>query len=100
MYMYMYQRSKPLTLFRLTPLYPCKIDVSECNRLIVMLFAVAGTWRTHLTAGEQFFAKVSKEVPLNLAATLVVNPQTAYRMLKDFVHLEPGKQCDTQWLYS
>lgn len=34
--------------------------------------------------------KIAKDVPLNLAATLLVNPCTAYRMLKDFVQLKEG----------
>lgn len=36
------------------------------------------------------FLKVSSSVPVEFAATLQVNPPTAYRMLKDFVHLRPG----------
>lgn len=36
------------------------------------------------------FLKVSSSVPVEFAATLQVNPPTAYRMLKDFVNLRPG----------
>ncbi len=34
--------------------------------------------------------KVPNDMPVDLAATLTVNPQTAYRMLKAFVTLTPG----------
>ena len=36
------------------------------------------------------FVKVSKSMPLHMAATLSINPTTAYRMLKDFVDLKKG----------
>jgi len=38
------------------------------------------------------FVKISKNIPLHLAATLCINPTTAYRMLKDFVSLEKGEE--------
>ena len=36
------------------------------------------------------FTKISKHIPKQLAATLSVNPTTAYRMIKDYVSLKPG----------
>ncbi|XP_023023589.1 enoyl-[acyl-carrier-protein] reductase, mitochondrial [Leptinotarsa decemlineata] len=49
-----------------------------------------GTWRTHLILSQDCFLKVPKELGLVEAATLTVNPCTAYRMLKDFTNLRPG----------
>lgn len=49
-----------------------------------------GTWRTHAVAPEDQLMKVSKDIPLSYAATLSVNPATAFRLLKDFAKLEKG----------
>ena len=49
-----------------------------------------GTWRSVKVAHERKFVKIDSSVGLDVAATLTVNPPTAYRMLKDFVALEPG----------
>ncbi|KAJ3026598.1 hypothetical protein HDV00_011708 [Rhizophlyctis rosea] len=50
-----------------------------------------GTWRTHATAPEDDFIKLdAKGISVVSAATVAVNPCTAYRMLKDFVKLQPG----------
>lgn len=50
----------------------------------------AGVWRTSIVAGADHFMKISKSIPLQMAATISINPTTAYRMLKDFVNLKPG----------
>lgn len=39
---------------------------------------------------------VPNDIPLLSAATLGVNPCTAFRMLLDFEDLKPGKQVHTQ----
>lgn len=49
-----------------------------------------GTWRQMAVATESELMKVANDVPVLGAATLVVNPCTAYRMLKDFHQLSPG----------
>ena len=49
-----------------------------------------GTWRSLLVSEARNFVKISKNMPLHLAATLCINPTTAYRMIKDFVPLEKG----------
>ncbi|KAI8819495.1 uncharacterized protein EV422DRAFT_534946 [Fimicolochytrium jonesii] len=50
-----------------------------------------GTWRTHARFTEAELIKLPKEgVSKIAAATISVNPCTAYRMLKDFVDLKPG----------
>jgi trans-2-enoyl-CoA reductase len=51
-----------------------------------------GTWRTHALAEEKDILRVEKEGLTEIqAATVGVNPTTAYRMLKDFETLEGGK---------
>jgi trans-2-enoyl-CoA reductase len=49
-----------------------------------------GTWRTQAISNENSFYKIDKRIPMKYAATLQVNPCTAYRMLKDFVDLKEG----------
>nr|KAG5686271.1 hypothetical protein BaRGS_028874 [Batillaria attramentaria] len=49
-----------------------------------------GTWRTFAVCGENDLSKVANDIPVLGAATLIVNPCTAYRMLKDYVALKPG----------
>lgn len=47
-----------------------------------------GTWRSHAIGNASQFLKIHSDVNLVAAATMSVNPCTAYRMLKDFVELE------------
>ena len=54
------------------------------------MMSMLGTWRTTLVADSERFIKISNKMPLPLAATLSINPTTAYRMLKSFVTLKPG----------
>lgn len=49
-----------------------------------------GTWQTHKVISADKLLKVPKEVPLVEVAGIMSNCSTAYRMLKDFVPLEPG----------
>jgi len=49
-----------------------------------------GTWRTHAVAPESSLMKVKKDIKPEYAATVAVNPCTAYRLLNDFVKLQPG----------
>ena len=49
-----------------------------------------GTWTQSARATEDQVIPVSKDLPAAYAATLAVNPGTAYRMLRDFVKLQPG----------
>jgi trans-2-enoyl-CoA reductase len=60
---------------------------------VVMAKSGYGTWRTHASGLASDFQLLPKiEVPLIQKATMTVNPCTAYRMLKDFVKLNPGKK--------
>lgn len=49
-----------------------------------------GTWMTHAVFPSRYLMKVPRKLKIAEAATVTVNPCTAYRMLKDFVHLVPG----------
>jgi len=49
-----------------------------------------GTWSSHVLQPSQNLLKIPNDIPLLSAATLAVNPCTAYRMLMDFVCLSPG----------
>lgn len=48
-----------------------------------------GTWRTFATTDVSNLKKIANDIPPLSAATIAVNPCTAYRMLKDFVNLKP-----------
>lgn len=50
----------------------------------------AGCWAQHLTAEEQFFAKLPEGIDLQQASMLRVNPVTAWRLLHAFTTLRPG----------
>ncbi|XP_043251306.1 enoyl-[acyl-carrier-protein] reductase, mitochondrial [Colletes gigas] len=49
-----------------------------------------GTWRTRANYNSKELMKIPKDVGTIEASMLNVNPCTAYRMLKDFVSLNPG----------
>lgn len=49
-----------------------------------------GTWRTYAVCPESELVTVANDIPVTAAATMAVNPCTAFRMLNDFAKLEPG----------
>jgi len=49
-----------------------------------------GTWRSHVVCDSDTFIRVRNDMPVLGAATMLINPCTAYRMLKDYVDLKPG----------
>lgn len=55
------------------------------------LLSPSGTWRSVIVAGTEHFIKVSQKIPMAMAATLTVNPVTAYKMMKTFIKLKPGE---------
>uniref|UniRef100_A0A672NCF1 Enoyl-[acyl-carrier-protein] reductase, mitochondrial n=1 Tax=Sinocyclocheilus grahami TaxID=75366 RepID=A0A672NCF1_SINGR len=57
---------------------------------VVPIDAGFGTWRTGAVCEEDEIISVPKDVSLLGAATIFVNPCTAYRMLHDFQTLTPG----------
>lgn len=48
-----------------------------------------GTWRTCGVYEAAELLALDKSIPIHFAASLKVNPPTAYRMLKDFINLKP-----------
>ncbi|KAH9479593.1 Enoyl-[acyl-carrier-protein] reductase, mitochondrial [Psilocybe cubensis] len=59
---------------------------------VIMTRQQAGTWATHRNVEFEDVAKVpgAEALTETQAATLTVNPPTAYNMLNDFVDLKPG----------
>lgn len=57
----------------------------------VLFPAGIGTWRERLVADAEALMPVPDDIPEEQAAMLRVNPATAFRMLKDFVDLQPGE---------
>lgn len=51
---------------------------------------VKGTWRQEAKALESDLLKVPNDIHPAYAGSISVNPSTAYRMLRDFVKLQPG----------
>mmetsp|Transcript_17214 Transcript_17214/g.28810 ORF Transcript_17214/g.28810 Transcript_17214/m.28810 type:complete len:382 (-) Transcript_17214:193-1338(-) len=49
-----------------------------------------GTWCQEAVVSESSVDKVANDIPVAYAATIGVNPCTAYRLLKDFGNLQPG----------
>jgi mitochondrial enoyl-[acyl-carrier protein] reductase / trans-2-enoyl-CoA reductase len=49
-----------------------------------------GCWRNEAVTCEGDLIKVANDIPAAYAATLSVNPATAYRLLRDFAKLKPG----------
>lgn len=49
-----------------------------------------GTWQTYKVTSDESVIKLPNDIPTLSAATISVNPCTAYRMLKDYVKLEAG----------
>ncbi|VDN59507.1 unnamed protein product [Dracunculus medinensis] len=58
---------------------------------VVALRSGLGSWQTHSVHHEDDLFKIDKNLPFEAAATIKVNPPTAYRMLKDFVDLRPDE---------
>lgn len=49
-----------------------------------------GTWQSYIVKDHGVWHKIDKGTPMEYAATVTVNPLTAFRMLYDFVKLNPG----------
>nr|XP_006002765.1 PREDICTED: trans-2-enoyl-CoA reductase, mitochondrial-like [Latimeria chalumnae] len=57
---------------------------------VIPVDAGFGTWRTEVVCSDKEVIQIPKNMPLPSAATIGVNPCTAYRMLQDFEKLKPG----------
>ncbi|XP_073979679.1 enoyl-[acyl-carrier-protein] reductase, mitochondrial isoform X3 [Rhodnius prolixus] len=62
----------------------------EVGDLVIPNIENFGTWRTHNVVPITSVLKVPQSVPLVELSGISSNTSTAYRMLKDFVPLEPG----------
>uniref|UniRef100_A0A1B0A210 Enoyl-[acyl-carrier-protein] reductase, mitochondrial n=1 Tax=Glossina pallidipes TaxID=7398 RepID=A0A1B0A210_GLOPL len=68
---------------------PCVKNLKKGQRVVPFVMGL-GTWSTHAIYDEDQLLPISDKIGLAEAATLTVNPCTAYRMLKDFVEVLPG----------
>lgn len=77
----------------------CVAEVLECGKAVSNVsvgdrifpaITNAGTWQTHTIFKADDVFKVPAGVSNVDAATITVNPPTAFRMLRDFVPLKPG----------
>lgn len=77
----------------------CVAEVTSCGPnakllrpgdRVIPFVSQLGTWRTYALFEETKLVKVPKELGIVEAATITVNPPTAYRMLKDFVPVQRG----------
>lgn len=59
-----------------------------------------GTWQTYVVKEQSVWHKIDKTTPIEYAATVIVNPLTALRMLDDFVELKSGTAPTLVFLYS
>ncbi|KAL2899329.1 Enoyl-[acyl-carrier-protein] reductase mitochondrial [Bienertia sinuspersici] len=49
-----------------------------------------GTWQSYIVKEQSVWHKINKDTPMEYAATVTVNPLSAFRMLHDFVQLNSG----------
>lgn len=57
---------------------------------VIPFASFLGTWRTHAIWESKDVYKIRHTVDNANAATITVNPSTAFRMLRDFIDLKPG----------
>jgi len=57
---------------------------------VIPIYAGFGTWRSFAVVDAEQLIRVPNDIPVAYAATMTVNPATAYRMLRDFAKLKPG----------
>lgn len=62
----------------------------KVNDRVIPTQAGFGTWRSKAVAEAADVMKISDKISIEDAATLSVNPATAYRMLQDFADLKQG----------
>lgn len=68
-------------------------DVQNLNtgdQVILRSDQCLGSWCRHLVVSEDQVLKIPNGLPVEAAATVSVNPCTAFRLLKDFEDLQPG----------
>lgn len=65
----------------------------EVGDKIVPSKPTTGTWRTHIRGHFNDFLKLDRRLDAFSASQTIVNPSTAYRMLKDYETLQQGESC-------
>ncbi|XP_053610605.1 enoyl-[acyl-carrier-protein] reductase, mitochondrial-like [Plodia interpunctella] len=65
-----------------------KVDSITCGNKVIVTKPLQGTWRNYGVFNKNALRVVPEELGLVEAATLTVNPCTAYRMLLDFVNIQ------------
>lgn len=66
------------------------ITTLKCGDWVIPRTGAFGTWREQVICTDTDLQSIPSDLPLDVAATLLVNPTTAYRLLNDFVSLSPG----------
>jgi trans-2-enoyl-CoA reductase len=61
-----------------------------CCIIGIVFFFFLGTWRQEAKANVDELVKVPNDIPVAYAASLVINPATSYRLLRDFGSLSRG----------
>lgn len=64
----------------------------EIGDKVVLCKSSMGTWRSHMKSHFSDFFKIDRRLDAFSASQAIVNPSTAYRMLKDYETLQQGKQ--------
>lgn len=67
-----------------------KVKALKVGDWVIPRDAGVGTWRTAAVLKADDLVTLPKDIPVLSAATLGVNPCTAFRMLTDFEELKPG----------
>ncbi|VDP02825.1 unnamed protein product [Soboliphyme baturini] len=67
-----------------------KVSDLNVGDWVVPMQSGYGTWRSGVIWDRSQVMKIPNDLPLITAATLAINPPTAYRMLNDFVKLHKG----------
>lgn len=67
-----------------------KVKNVAVNDWVIPTSPSVGTWADRRVVSADDLVAVSKEIPVEYAATLGVNPATAYRLLADFAQLKAG----------
>ena len=57
---------------------------------VLPAIAMSGTWTTHKVCDQSALTKVRNDISVEGAATMMINPASALRMLEDYVQLKEG----------
>ncbi|CAF93768.1 unnamed protein product, partial [Tetraodon nigroviridis] len=68
-----------------------KVKSLKLGDWVIPKDAGTGMWRTEAVVAENAVISLPKDIPMLSAATLSVNPCTAWRLLSDFEDLKPGE---------